>query len=53
MAYRITKVLFDGKKRLAAIVPAAENLDPEKAQEVVEPVQLHPGAQRYYAEAAR
>ena len=30
---------------------AAESLDPKTAREVVEPVQLHPGAQRYYEEA--
>ena len=53
MAYRITRVLFEGKKRLATIVPAAENLDPETAREVVEPVRLHPGARRHYRQAAR
>jgi hypothetical protein len=49
-AYRVTKLLFDGKERLAVVHKAAESLDPKTAQEVVEPVQLHPGAQRYYDE---
>ena len=50
-AYRVTKLLFDGKERLAAVHPAAESLEPETAREVVEPLRLHPGAQRYYDEA--
>jgi uncharacterized protein len=50
LAAAITQALYDGKDQLATIVPAAEALDPEKGQAVVEPVQLHPGAQRYYEE---
>ena len=50
-AYRVTKLLFDGKERLATVHKAAESLDPETAREVVAPVELHPGAQRYYDEA--
>ena len=49
-AFEITRVLYEGKDRLATVVPSAESLDPEKGQEVVEPVQLHDGAQRYYEE---
>ena len=49
-AYRVTKLLFDGKDRLAVVHKAAESLDPETAREVVAPVRLHPGAQRYYDE---
>jgi TRAP transporter TAXI family solute receptor len=48
MAREITQALYDGRDRLATIVPAAEALDPETGREVVEPVQLHPGAQAYY-----
>ena len=48
LAYRVTKLLFDGKERLATVHKAAESLDPKTAREVVAPVQLHPGAQRYY-----
>jgi uncharacterized protein len=50
LAQQITQELYDGKDRLATIVPAAESLDPAEGREVVEPVQLHPGAQRYYEE---
>jgi uncharacterized protein len=50
-AYRVTKLLFDGKERLATVHKAAESLDPEAAREVVTPVRLHPGAERYYEEA--
>jgi TRAP transporter TAXI family solute receptor len=50
LAAAITQALYDGKDQLATIVPAAESLDPEKGREVVRPVQLHPGAQRYYEE---
>jgi len=49
MARDITQALYEGRERLATIVPAAESLDPEKGQEVVTPVELHPGAQEYYA----
>ena len=50
LAQEITQKLFAGKDRLATVVPAAEALDPAKGREVVEPVQLHPGAQRFYEE---
>jgi uncharacterized protein len=53
LAHRITQELYAGKDRLATIVPAAEALDPEKGSEVVSPVELHPGAVRYYEEQAR
>jgi TRAP transporter TAXI family solute receptor len=53
LAYRITRLLFDGKDRLAQVHQSAEKLEPGTASKVVEPVQLHPGAQRYYGEAAR
>jgi TRAP-type uncharacterized transport system substrate-binding protein len=48
MARDITQALYEGRERLATVVPAAEALDPEKGQEVVAPVELHPGAQEYY-----
>jgi uncharacterized protein len=50
LAYQITKALYEGKDRLATIVPAAEGLDPAKGREVIAPVELHPGAERFYAE---
>jgi TRAP transporter TAXI family solute receptor len=50
MAYQITKALYEGKDRLATVVPAAEALDAGKGREVIDPIELHAGAQRYYAE---
>jgi TRAP transporter TAXI family solute receptor len=52
LAHDLTELLFDQKERLVAVHPEAENLDPQRAQDVVEPVQLHPGAERYYQEEA-
>ncbi len=51
LAFDITKALYDNKTRLAEIVPSAENLDPKAGRELISPVQMHPGAQRYYDEA--
>jgi uncharacterized protein len=51
LAFAITKALYDNKKRLAEIVPSAESLDPEKGRELISPVKMHPGAQRYYDQA--
>jgi len=51
LAYKITKLLFDRRKALAEVTPAAAKLDPADSEKVVEPVKLHPGAERYYAEA--
>jgi TRAP transporter TAXI family solute receptor len=50
MAYRITEELYAAKPRLEEIVPSAEALDAKTGREVVRPVQMHPGAQRYYEE---
>ena len=50
LAQQITQELYAGKDRLATVVPAAESLDPAKGREVVQPVQLHPGAERFYEE---
>ena len=50
LAHDITKALYDGKKRLAEIVPSAEGLDPKEGQVLVEPVEMHPGARRYFEE---
>ena len=49
-AYKLTKVLFEHKAELAKVHPEAKNLD-LKAAQVTGAVPLHPGAQRYYAEA--
>lgn len=50
LAYRITRLLFEHKKELAQVHPAAKQLDLQKAQRVA-PLDLHPGARRYYDEA--
>lgn len=50
LAYRITRTLFEGKARLTSVTKSAKSLDPAKSRKVVEPVALHPGAQRFYDE---
>jgi TRAP-type uncharacterized transport system substrate-binding protein len=50
LAFSITEALFTGKDRLATVVPAAESLDPADGREMVGPIELHPGARRYYEE---
>ena len=49
-AYGVTKLLFDRKAELERVHPEAKNLDVERAQDVA-PLELHPGAQRYFDEA--
>ena len=49
-AYQVTKVLFEQKDALVQAHPEAANLDLASAQEVA-PLELHPGAQRYYDES--
>ena len=50
LAFDLTKLLFDHKQDLIAVHPEAKNLDPQKAKEVIAPIELHPGAQRYFDE---
>ena len=52
LAHDLIKLMFDHKQELAEIHPSAEKLTLEDAQKVVEPVQLHEGAEQYYEEAA-
>ncbi|MEO3867680.1 TAXI family TRAP transporter solute-binding subunit [Nonomuraea sp. B12E4] len=49
LAHDITKVLFEKKAELTAVHPEAAKLDLELGRQVA-PVQLHPGAARYYQE---
>jgi len=49
-AHDITAALFAGKKQLAAVTPLAKTLDPAKSEKMIEPVGLHPGAERFYRE---
>jgi TRAP transporter TAXI family solute receptor len=50
LAFDLTKLLFDHKEDLVAVHPEAKNLDPETAKKVIPPIELHPGAQRYFDE---
>ena len=52
LAYRLTKALFERKAQLVGIEPEAGHLDQLGAQEVA-PLELHPGAARYYDEILR
>lgn len=49
-AYRMTKLLFESLPQLVAAHAAAKAIDPAKALDGM-PVELHPGAARYYKEA--
>ncbi|MEV0383839.1 TAXI family TRAP transporter solute-binding subunit [Nonomuraea sp. NPDC050643] len=49
LAYDITKTLFEKKTELSAVHPEAKKLDVALGQQVA-PVELHPGAARYYKE---
>jgi TRAP transporter TAXI family solute receptor len=51
LAHDLTELLFDQKERLTRVHPEAKNLDTRRAQEIVPPVELHPGAESYYEEA--
>ncbi len=53
LAHDLIALMFEHKKDLVAVHPSAEKLVLDDAQEIVEPVQLHPGAERYYREAGR
>jgi uncharacterized protein len=52
LAYRLTKLLFDQKEALAEVHPSARRLELETAPKVA-PLELHPGAKRYYDEQAK
>jgi uncharacterized protein len=50
LAHDLTKLLFDQKADLEAVHPEAKNLDPKRGAEVISPIELHPGAKKYYDE---
>ena len=50
LAHDLTKLLFDQKQDLVAVHPEAKNLDPARAKEMIAPIELHPGAKKYYDE---
>ena len=49
LAYQITRLLFDQQDALAEAHPEARNLDRDTVPQVP-PLELHPGAERYYSE---
>jgi uncharacterized protein len=49
LAYQVTRVLFEQQEALAEAHPEAAKLEVQSAQQVA-PLELHPGAQRYYEE---
>jgi TRAP transporter TAXI family solute receptor len=51
LAHDLTELLFRHGKELAAAHPESQNLDPARAQRVIAPIHLHPGAQQYYDRA--
>jgi TRAP transporter TAXI family solute receptor len=48
LAHDITELLFKYGAELVAAHPESRNLDPARAQQVIAPIRLHPGAQQYY-----
>ena len=50
IAYRLTRLLFSAQDRIAAAHPEARRLNPRSAISTY-PVELHPGAVRYFREA--
>ena len=53
LAFDLTKLLFDRKQDLVAVHPEAKHLDPQTARKVIAPIQLHPGALRYFDQHPR
>ena len=51
LAHDLTELLFRYGRELAAARPRSRPLDRERAQEVIAPIPLHPGAQQYYDRA--
>jgi TRAP transporter TAXI family solute receptor len=50
LAHHLIALMFEHKQELAEVHPSAEKLELEDAQKLVEGVELHPGAARYYRE---
>ena len=51
LAHDLTELLFKYGDELVAAHPESRDLDPARAQQVIAPIQLHPGAQQYYDRA--
>lgn len=52
LVHDVTRVLFESRSAITAVVPAAQFLDRRQAI-FTAPVELHPGAARYYVETRR
>jgi TRAP transporter TAXI family solute receptor len=48
LAHDLTELLFKYGDELVAAHPESRNLDPARAQQMIAPIRLHPGAQQYY-----
>ena len=48
LAHDLTELLFKHGDELASAHPESRHLDPARAQDVIAPIRLHPGAQQYY-----
>jgi TRAP transporter TAXI family solute receptor len=53
LAFDLTELLFKRADDLVAAHPESRRLDPARAQQVIAPIRLHPGAQQYYDNATR
>jgi uncharacterized protein len=51
LAHDLTELLFKHGDELVAAHPQSRDLDPARAQQVIAPIRLHPGAQQYYDRA--
>jgi uncharacterized protein len=51
LAHDLTELLFKYGDELVPAHPESRDLDPQRAQEVIAPIHLHPGAQQYYDRA--
>jgi uncharacterized protein len=52
LAFDLTELLFRRGRDLAAAHPESRSLDAAHAQQVIAPIQLHPGAEQYYQRGA-
>jgi len=51
LAHDLTELLFKYGDALVAAHPESRSLDPARAQQVIAPIELHPGARQYYDRA--
>ena len=51
LAHDLTELLFKHARSSSRRIPSPADLDPARAQRVIAPIGLHPGAQQYYDRA--